>query len=104
VSNYGGKLADYIEKHANAIASDVRDVIESSSWIPDSLRHPPTNASSHFFPRAPPPPEGFYEKTTAWISRNRTAISVVIAFVGTTVYLIHQEESACKEEKGEEAT
>jgi hypothetical protein len=45
------------------------------------------NGGHSFFPQAPPPPRGFMEKATAFVSRNRTAIAVVLFFTGTTLVL-----------------
>lgn len=89
-------MADYIDKHTNGIASEIRDAIDSASWIPDSLR-PPRHSNGgmgNLFARPPPPPQGFVEQTTAWISRNRTAIAIVVAFTGTSIYLIHRRKRA----------
>ena len=47
-----------------------------------------------YFSRAPPPPQGIYEKTTAWVSRNRTTVIAVGVFVGTTAYLAHRKQKA----------
>lgn len=89
-------MADYIDKHTNGIASEIRDAIDSASWIPDSLRPPrPSNTGvGNFFARTPPPPQGIIERTTVWISKNRTAIAVVLAFTGTSIYLIHRRKKA----------
>lgn len=98
MAHYGSRIADYVDKHANSIASDIRDAIDKASWIPDSLRPPRSSnagGSSQFFaPRPPPPPQGIWEKTTSWVSRNRTAIAVVVAFAGTTIYLVHRRKKA----------
>lgn len=48
----------------------------------------------NFFTRPPPPPQGFVEQTTAWISRNRTAIAIVVAFTSTSIFLIHRRKKA----------
>ncbi|KAK4934728.1 hypothetical protein LTR10_024077 [Elasticomyces elasticus] len=95
MAHYGGRVADYIEKHTNAIASDIRDAIDSASWIPDSIRPPRRSGggSSSFF-RPPPPPQGILEQTTAWISKHRTAIAICVAFTGTSIYLIHRRKKA----------
>lgn len=90
IAHYGSRVADYIEKHTNSIASDIRDAIDSSSWLPASLRKAAPNGGHSFFPQAPPPPQTFIEKTTAFISRNRTAIAVVLAFAGTTFVLVRR--------------
>lgn len=92
---YGSRIADYIEKHTNAIASDIRDAIDNADWIPDSLRPPrqPVNGPA-YFPRTPSPPQGLLDKTTAWISRNRTIIAVCVAFTGTTLFMIHRRKKA----------
>jgi NAD(P)-dependent dehydrogenase (short-subunit alcohol dehydrogenase family) len=50
--------------------------------------------ASHFFAPAPLPPQGLYEKTTAWISRNRTTLVAVLVFSGTTAYLVHRKKKA----------
>ncbi|EXJ88338.1 hypothetical protein A1O1_05268 [Capronia coronata CBS 617.96] len=94
MAHYGSRIADYIEKHTNALAADIRDAIDHASWIPDSLRPPrqPGGGPGTFFARPPPPPQGLVEKTGAWISQNRTAIAVVVAFAGTSIYLIHRRK------------
>lgn len=95
MAQYGSRIADYIEKHTNAIASDIRDAIDQASWIPDSLRPPrQPGGGPSFFARPPPPPQGIFEKTAAWVSKNRTAIAIVVAFTGTSIYLIHRRKRA----------
>jgi hypothetical protein len=95
VMHYGSRIADYVDKHANAIANDIRHAIDKSSWIPDSLKPPhPAGGAAQFFVRAPPPPKGLWQKIAAFVSRNRTAIAVVVAFTGTTVYLVHRRKRA----------
>ena len=47
-----------------------------------------------YFSRAPPPPQGIYEKTVTWISRNRTTIVAVTVFAGTTAYLVQRKKKA----------
>jgi hypothetical protein len=92
VAHYGSRIADYIEKHTNSIASDIRDALEQSSWIPDALRPPPLSDPGHFFSRAPPPPATFYDRTTAWISKNRSTLVAVVVFAGTTAYLVRRKK------------
>ncbi|RMZ84921.1 hypothetical protein DV738_g29, partial [Chaetothyriales sp. CBS 135597] len=95
IATYGGKLADYVEKHANALATDIRDALDRSSWFPDSLRNPSRAVASNArFSRVPAPPQSVFEKTTAWVVRNQTAIAVVVAFAGTTAYLVHRKKKA----------
>ncbi|KAJ9615669.1 hypothetical protein H2200_001745 [Cladophialophora chaetospira] len=97
LAHYGSRIADYVDKHANSIASDIRDAIDKATWIPDSLRPPRSSGGSgsgHFFARPPPPPQGILEKTTAWVSRNRTTIAILVAFTGTTIYLVHRRKKA----------
>lgn len=95
MATYGSKVADYIEKHSNSIASDIRDAIDQATWLPESLKPPRNHSSHHFFaPASPPPPQGIYEKTVAFISKNRTTIAIVLAFAGTTAYLVHRRKRA----------
>ncbi|ERF73627.1 hypothetical protein EPUS_00880 [Endocarpon pusillum Z07020] len=92
IASYGSRIADYIEKHSSSLATELRDAIDSATWIPDSMR-PPVRAVSHQL-SAPAPPQGFFARTTTWISNNRTAIAVVLAFAGTTAILIHRRKRA----------
>ena len=91
--HWGGRVADYIERHTNSIASDIRDALDSSSWVPDALR-PQRNQSHHFFAKAPPPQRGTYERAVQWISQNRKAIAIVLAFAGTTIFLVRRKRRA----------
>ena len=93
IAHYGSRIAEYIEKHTSSIAADIRDAIDSASWIPDSMR-PPSRQAHHFFAKTPPLPQGVYAKTVDWVSRNRNAIAIVVAFAGTTVFLIHRKRRA----------
>ncbi|EXJ78338.1 hypothetical protein A1O3_09499 [Capronia epimyces CBS 606.96] len=96
LAHYGSRIADYIEKHTNALAADIRDAIDHASWLPDALRPPRQSGGGpgNFFARPAPPPQGLVEKTSTWVSKNRTAIAVVVAFAGTTIYLIHRRKRA----------
>lgn len=55
---------------------------------------PPRNRGYYFSPPPPPPPRGLLERTAAWLSENRTTIAVVIAFAGTTAFLVHRRKKA----------
>lgn len=86
IASYGNRIADYIEKQTIVLADELRE------WIPDSIR-PPVRSVSHKF-SAPAPPPTFLEKTSTWVSKNRTAIAVVLAFAGTTAILIYRRKKA----------
>lgn len=93
VAHYGNRIADYIEQHSNHIANEIRDVLESATWLPESMR-PVRSQSTHFFSRAAPPPQSLYEKTLSWVSRNRTSIAILVAFAGTTAVLVYRRRRA----------
>ena len=90
---YGSRIADYIEKHSNTLAHDIREAIDKATWLPESLK-PPRNTASYFHAPQPLPPQSTYEKTVAFISKNRTIIAAVLAFAGTTAYLVHHRKRA----------
>lgn len=93
VAHYGGRVADYIEKHTSNLASEIRDAIDSATWIPESIKPPRSHGGPHhFFHRAPPPPKGWYEQSVDFVSKNRTTIAIVVAFAGTTAYLVHRRK------------
>lgn len=92
VAAAGGRIADYIDRYTNSVASDIRDALGNSSWLPERLR-PPKSAGANFFTRAPPP-RTWYEKSIDWASDNRTSIAVVVAFASTTYYMVHRAQRA----------
>lgn len=92
VAAYGGRIADYIDRYTNDIASSIRDTLENSSWIPKNLRPEPTK-SGHYFLRAPPP-RSTYEKVITWTSQHRTHIAVIVAFASTTYVMVQRSKKA----------
>jgi Fungal family of unknown function (DUF1776) len=92
IASYGSRIADYIEKHSTTLATELRDAIDSATWIPDLMR-PPVRSVSHKF-SAPALPEGLFAQTTVWISKNRTVVAVVLACATTTAILIHRRKRA----------
>ncbi len=76
------KIADSIEEHSTTAASFLRETLNSSPWLPESIKPPP-----------PPPvaskvPPGYLGASQDWILRNRAVTAAVIAFVGTGVFII----------------
>ena len=89
VTDFGNRVADFIEEQSNTLASQIRNVAESASWIPESVR-PPVREVSHVH-GAQVPAQGIVGKFGSWISRNRTAVAVVLAFTGTTAALVYRQ-------------
>lgn len=92
IASYGSRIAGYIEQQSTSLASELRDAIDSATWIPDSMR-PPIRPMTRTF-SAPAPTESFLAKMTRWISENRTTVAVMVAFAGTTAILIHRRKKA----------
>lgn len=90
----GNRIADFIEKRSDNLASGIRDALDSASWLPDALRPPRSGSPSHIFYKAPPPPKGLVDRTTAWISENRTYLAIGLAFASTTFLLVHRRKKA----------
>jgi hypothetical protein len=93
VAHYGGRIAEHIDRYTNSIASDIRDALHNSSWIPDSIR-PPQSVRNYLSASRPPPPQTFSEKSIAWVSNNRTSIAVFVAVASTTYYLAQRQRKA----------
>ena len=82
ITNEINKIADSIEGHSTAAASFLRETLNSSPWLPDSIKPPPPP------PVAPKLPTGYLEASQNWISRNRAVTAAIFAFVGTSVLII----------------
>ena len=91
VSNELDKLADSVDHHVRdiastilqfPIASSIRETIQSSPWLYEQPE-----------PLPPPPPPtltqvGFLRWSSNWVSRNRTAVTVIAAFFGTGTFML----------------
>ena len=91
---YSNRIMDSIAQHADHLASEIRDTLDATPWLPDVMRRPTSAAGTHFFSKVPPPPKSFYEKTTAWVSEKRTWIAIGLTFASTTFVLVHKRKRA----------
>lgn len=92
--NYANRIAEHIDRYTNSIASDIRDALHNSSWVPESIKPPQSSRNQFSLFHSPPPPQTFSEKSIAWVSNNRTSIAVVVAFASTTYYLAQRARKA----------
>lgn len=87
IANEINKIADSIEEHSNTVSLFLRETLQSSPWLPDSIKPPP-----------PPPhtiaselPLGYLESSQDWISKHRAVTAAIVAFVGTGVFIIWRQ-------------
>ena len=85
VADYSRDLADSVERHFDTVAASIRQTLQTTPWIPDSIKPP-----------APPPvhrpqpllPLSYIGRAQSWISRNRAITAAIVAFVGTGTFII----------------
>ena len=87
ITNEIGKIADSIEEHSTAAASFLRETLNSSPWVPDSIKPPPPPPTPVFSNS----PIGYLEASQDWISRHRAVAAAVVAFVGTGVFIVWRQ-------------
>ncbi len=101
ITNEINKIADSIEEHSTIAASFLRETLNSSPWLPDSIKPPPPPPASVI----PKTPRGCLEASQNWISKHRAVTAAVVAFVGTGVFIIwrrrrlHQNKRRAKRSK-----
>lgn len=91
VKRYSSDVADYVEQHIDHVATVVRETISHQSWIPSSMRPPPPPPpqASRWVPAAP---QSLYERAQDWVWRNRAWTAAVLAFMGTSGFLIYRNK------------
>lgn len=96
VSEELDKFADSVDHHVRdiasiileyPIASSIRETIQNSPWLYEQPE-----------PLPPPPPPtliqvGFLRWSANWLSRNRTAVAVTVAFFGTGALILWRRQS-----------
>ncbi|MCJ1463655.1 hypothetical protein MMC07_002263 [Pseudocyphellaria aurata] len=78
------KITNGIENHFVSVAASINEALRTTPWLPDSIKPPPLPSS----PSLPPPPVGYLEFSKNWISRHRAVTAAVVAFVGTSAFVI----------------
>ncbi|KAJ9151762.1 DUF1776-domain-containing protein [Pleurostoma richardsiae] len=93
LKRYSGDVADYIDKHVDKLAGQIRESLSSSQWIPDSIR-----------PNLPPPPPpkvvavpaSLYEKVEGWVTRHKILTGVIVFTTGVVVYKTYKKSKFCR--------
>ena len=82
-------IADSIDRHIAEVGDSLRETLQTSPWLPDSMKPPPPNIPvdrASF--RAPKVPLSYFERVQDWVFRNRAITAAVIAFIGTGTFII----------------
>ncbi|KAL9107250.1 MAG: hypothetical protein Q9187_008451 [Circinaria calcarea] len=81
-------IADSINRQIAEVGDSLRETLQCSPWIPDSMKPPPNVPIHRATLRAPTVPLGYFERVQDWISRHRAITAAVVAFVGTGTFII----------------
>lgn len=92
VRRYSGDVADYIDKHVEVLAGQLRDQLSSAQWIPESVRPrpPPSRFSSQIVPRST------YESLEDWIARHKVLTGFIVLATGTALYQCYRRSHFCR--------
>ncbi|MCJ1242970.1 hypothetical protein MMC30_000166 [Trapelia coarctata] len=87
VADYSASLADSVERHFDTVAASIRQTLQQTPWIPESIKPPPTPVR-----RLPPHVLhlSYLERAQNWVSRNRALTAAIVAFIGTGTIIIWQ--------------
>ncbi|MCJ1226110.1 hypothetical protein MMC12_002759, partial [Toensbergia leucococca] len=103
VKRYSDEIAEAIERHIEHIAASLRGAIQTSPWLPESIKQAPPPPPRYI----PQVPLGYLEHAQDWISRHRAVTAAVLAFVGTGTFILwrrqrsyHKKRRARRAENG----
>ena len=96
VSEQSGEFFDSFDRQFNHVADQLREAIHSSAWIPENIKA-----------AAPPPPPrtpasvsmGYIERASSWVNRNRAWTAAVVAFAGTTLFIVMRSRRARRQKR-----
>ncbi|MCJ1380368.1 hypothetical protein MMC17_003471 [Xylographa soralifera] len=95
VADYSRDFAESVERHFDTVAASIRQTLQTTPWIPDSIKPPPAPV------RRPLPiiPRSYLEQTQDWVSRNRAITAFIVAFVGTGAFVIWRRRRAYRQKR-----
>ncbi|KAL9129445.1 MAG: hypothetical protein Q9175_007295 [Cornicularia normoerica] len=79
-------FTEAIDRHFESVGRSFRDAFRDTPWLPDSIK-----------PKPPPIPQrvpvvamplGYFEATRTWVSEHRAWTAAVVAFVGTSAFIV----------------
>ncbi|MCJ1479011.1 hypothetical protein MMC13_007695 [Lambiella insularis] len=84
VADFSRDFADSVERHIDTVAASIRQTLQATPWIPESIRPPPPLV------RRPPPilPLSYLERVQNWVLRNRAITAAIVAFLGTGTFIV----------------
>jgi hypothetical protein len=89
MKKYSLEIADAVDRQIDLVAAVIRDSLSHQSWLPQSVRPPPTPPPS----RIPSPPPTLIERAQEWVLAHRAWTAAFVAFVGTGGLLIYRQRS-----------
>ena len=80
------KICDSVEAHFVSVGTSINEAIRATTWLPDAVKPPPRAPSSrHITSKIP---LGYFEVSQKWVSEHRAVTAAIVAFVGTSVFII----------------
>ena len=77
-------VADAVDEHFENVAASLRQAIQKTPWIPDSIKPPPP--PRHEVRHALP--QGYLDRAQVWVSKNRAVTAAIVAFIGTGTFIL----------------
>ncbi|MCJ1393840.1 hypothetical protein MMC18_006716 [Xylographa bjoerkii] len=95
VADYSRDLAESVERHFDTVAASIRQTLQTTPWIPDSIKPPPAPV------RRPLPivPRSYLEQAQDWVSRNRAISAFIVAFIGTGAFVIWRRRRSYRQKR-----
>ncbi|MCJ1397034.1 hypothetical protein MMC11_000226 [Xylographa trunciseda] len=95
VADYSRNLSESVERHFDTVAASIRQTLQTTPWIPDSIKPPPAPV------RRPLPivPRSYIERAQDWVSRNRAVTSFIVAFIGTGAFVIWRRRRSYRQKR-----
>ncbi|KAF2201776.1 DUF1776-domain-containing protein [Delitschia confertaspora ATCC 74209] len=96
IKKFTGDVFDASDRHFESVGSYIKEKLARAEWLPGVAR-----------PAPPPPPHRlpstlsatYIERLQSWVLRNRALTAAIVAFFGTSTYLIYRENKGTRRKR-----
>ncbi|KAI1001354.1 hypothetical protein K3495_g6847 [Podosphaera aphanis] len=94
-------VADIVDTHLNKVSYALRGVLQSSPWLPESVKPKPLPPPHKSY--IPAVPSSLYSRLTTWVSKNKITSGVIVLSLGGLAYYVIRSKTNQKKRKAKRA-
>lgn len=95
VADFSRDFAESVERHIDTVAASIRQTLQTTPWIPESIRPPAPPVRR----TAPKLSLSYLDRVQNWVSRNPAVTAAVIAFLSTGTFIIWRRRKLSRQKR-----